>query len=504
MRDIKPVVDFLQAHRMQQVDVLTNEDNESRYAAFFEKVSQQELKTDTEAAAYLFNSTPSAPRFRKFKSLFKKKLLNTLLFVNEEHPRFPPHSRAIIQLEREHCAIQLLQHFGLLRIASRMAEKLLIRARKYEATSICKSLLKIVKHECANVDGDEKKYAELQQEFQAFYALEQAENLALGYYEDIRLKFIATSLSRRELGKQALTYGKQLAPMLSNYESCFFHFYTRLVQASAHLLHRDYASVINVCQSGIEFFKSKPFEYHRGLTTLRSFILIGCIQLKQYDTGWQVSEESLKLHKPGTRNWFNTLRIQVHLALHCKEYSKAFDLFASARKHRKFQTLPERDQQVWNIYEAYLYFLLSINQVTGKSVEDLQAINRFRFQKFLNSTATVQQDKKGYNIAILIAQVLILIADDKHLKAIDRIEAISMYCYRHLHKDNDLYRANCFLKALLELPKSGFHHAAAVRKAKAHLKKLSDHGTERAVYNHEVEILPFEDAWSLLIEQLKP
>ena len=502
MRDIKPIVDFLHNHRLQQVDVLTNQDNCSRYADFFKKVSQEELKTDTEAAEYLFNSTPSAPRFRKFKSVFKKRLLNTLLFINEEHPRFDQHSRAMIQLEREHCAIQLMQHFGLLRIASRMAEKLLHRSRKFEATSITRSLLKLIKNECANLHGDVKRYAMLHQEFQRTYALEQAENQALGYYENIRLQFIRSSVSRRALGEKALQYGKELEPLLNTFQSCFFHFYTRLIQASAFLMLRDYKNVVQVCQKGINFFKTKPFQYRRGLTTMRSFILIACIQLKQYNTGWTVSKESLELHKPGTRNWFNTLRIQIHLALHCHEYRKALEIYALATNHKKFRKLPERDQEVWSIYNAYLYFLLAVGQLEDECPKVEKTIARFRLTKFLNSTSTLQQDKKGYNIAILIAQILILIANEKHLNAIDRIEAISMYCYRHLHKDNDLYRANCFLKALLELPKSGFHKAACIRKAKVHLEKLNNHGTEHAVYNHEVEILPFEDSWTLLLEQL--
>jgi hypothetical protein len=82
------------------------------------------------------------------------------------------------------------------------------------------------------------------------------------------------------------------------------------------------------------------------------------------------------------------------------------------------------------------------------------------------------------------------------------VDSITKYCGRHLRRDEN-YRSRCFLKMLLELPINGFHRVAVERNAEKWGKKLAEMPFDIVSQSHEVEIIPFETLWELVVESLK-
>ena len=52
----------------------------SKFNEFYEALAANKFKNDRDAATFLYNSTPTDPKYRQLKSRFKKRLLNTLFF----------------------------------------------------------------------------------------------------------------------------------------------------------------------------------------------------------------------------------------------------------------------------------------------------------------------------------------------------------------------------------------------------------------------------------------
>ena len=105
------------------------------------------------------------------------------------------------------------------------------------------------------------------------------------------------------------------------------------------------------------------------------------------------------------------------------------------------------------------------------------------------------------NIPILVIQILMMIRQHKYSRAKDRIEAVKKYCSRYLRKD-DTFRSNCFIKMLMQLPASSFHKAGVARRAEPYRKKLEQVPLNVANQTHEVEILPYEDLWEMVMDSL--
>ena len=116
---------------------------------------------------------------------------------------------------------------------------------------------------------------------------------------------------------------------------------------------------------------------------------------------------------------------------------------------------------------------------------------------------TYSKDKRGLNIPILVVQLLFMIAKKDYDQTIDRFEAIKKYCSRYLKKDDNL-RSNCFINMLLQIPSASFHKAGVERKAKKYWDRLQSTPLEFAKQSQEIEIMPYEDLWELILESLEP
>lgn len=122
--------------------------------------------------------------------------------------------------------------------------------------------------------------------------------------------------------------------------------------------------------------------------------------------------------------------------------------------------------------------------------------------RFVNEMPLYSKDKRGMNIPILIFQILSLIYYKRYDDAIDRMEAIEKYCSRYLRRD-DTFRSNCFIKMLLVIPAQGFHKSAVLRHAEKYHKMLLSMPIDMANQSHDVEIIPYEDLWEMVLESLQ-
>ena len=105
------------------------------------------------------------------------------------------------------------------------------------------------------------------------------------------------------------------------------------------------------------------------------------------------------------------------------------------------------------------------------------------------------------NIPILIIQILFLLAQKRYDTVINRMEAIDRYCSRYLKQDKN-YRCNLFIRLLLQIPKAHFHPKTVLSRADRYLTLLRQHPLQLSPQGHDIEIVPFEDLWEMVLEGL--
>jgi hypothetical protein len=131
-----------------------------------------------------------------------------------------------------------------------------------------------------------------------------------------------------------------------------------------------------------------------------------------------------------------------------------------------------------------------------------QLKSRFRMSKFLNEVQLYAKDKSGMNIPILIAELLYDLQTKKWSKLIDRAESLGKYRVRYINPEVQL-RSHCFFKLLELTPKAAFQWEKLVVQAESIVQSIGKKADGMlAANNIEIEIIPYERLWEMLLRAL--
>ena len=182
------------------------------------------------------------------------------------------------------------------------------------------------------------------------------------------------------------------------------------------------------------------------------------------------------------------------MQMHDQSYMSAYFTYLECKKEKVFDKAAFNIAESFKVAEAYLYYLISIHKLKG----DKKA---FRINKFLNEVPTFSKDKRVTNVPILIIQILYLIQRKQYNKVFDRLDALTRYTSRYLRR-NEAFRSNCFIRMLVKVGEQSFHRVAVERHTKELRKKLSKVPITISGQTHEVEIIPYEDLWEMVVDSL--
>ncbi len=194
--------------------------------------------------------------------------------------------------------------------------------------------------------------------------------------------------------------------------------------------------------------------------------------------------------------WFKCHELYFLLCMHTHRFKHAQEVLLHVQPRKELTHQSKARIETWRLNSAYIYYLTVIDVLNSN-----RKIKPFRINKFLNEVPKFSADKSGFNVPILIIQILLLIQQRAYDQLSDRVEAIEKYSTRYIKRDTS-YRTNCFVKMLLQIPKRHFHRAAVVRHAKPYLKRLQEEAINRSSQSFEMEIIPYEHLWEYVLESL--
>lgn len=374
-------------------------------------------------------------------------------------------------------------------------EILLRHAQYFEFTDIALNALYHLRLYNGTISGDLKKYERYREMYKEYQSIWLMENEAEELYTHMLSGFVASRAPQDEIAIKAESYFRQIEPHLAQCSSFRLHLCGRLLQLMVYNSQHNYQKVADLCEEAIDFFRQKPYSSKLPMQAFYCELVVSCVQLRDFGRGQAIIRQNAEIYDEGSFNWFKMQELYFLLALHTQHYDDAYDTCMQALAHRGMDEQPAQIQEMWKIYEAYMHLLVRIRRVDRNPAE------KFRPARFLNEIPVFSKDKRGMNIPVLIVQFLYDIVDKRYDAGIERVEAVQKYVSRYLRKD-ELFRSNCFLKMLVQIPEAGFHREAVVRKAERYLSQLAETPLAIANQPHEIEIIPYEDLWQMILEIL--
>ncbi len=473
------------------------QDDSGRLMQFYNAILDEKFKTDEEAAMALLNTSPKDKTYRRLKNKLKEELLNALFFVDTSQRNYSDMQKAYYEYNKEWAMIKILQIQSTPTIFLKMSENLISNALKYEFTELIFDVSRLLKLQYSGRIVDKRKYIYYRDLANEASRILQLELKVENDYNDIVINFAQKKSSNPDIFPIAQKVYKEIEEHLGILSSFRFNLHGYLIGVFMYMSRHDYQNTIIICEKALHYFDNRPYDHRVAKQAFLNQLTVCCTQLKFFKKGEVSALRSIEIAQEGKSNWHRAQESYLILLFHQGKYEQAYQVFQTARNHKSYKFLIDLSKERWQIYEAYIGLLYEMNQVG----EDVTPNKKFKISKFLNEVPIFSKDKRGYNIPIIIIQFLFLVKREKYDEALQRMETLEKYGSRYL-KNNDTFRTSCFIKMLAQLPKQGYQKKAIQENVIVLLEKLNEVPLEIADQANEIEVIPYEMLWELVLELL--
>jgi len=495
MHVIKDLIIFFQRHHHQPLRNAITADKGSKLVQLYDGIAKNKYRDDREAAIDLYGETPSGSKYRKLKSDLREKLITELNNINVEESDMSDYQRAYYECYREWTAVKLLIGQNVNTAAAYLAHRLLKQTEKFDFTVLSMDITAYLRIHYSLREGDEKKikeYSDLNTRYREILA---AESQAEEFYAILIVQYVNKRSAMDHLQLAAINYYNTLQPALEKYKTYRLHMYGRMIGLLRLTAINDNKNALDYCDESIRFFNTLRYEARVPLQVFYYQSLESNIQLRRFEDGREVAEKYEKLVKEGTYNWFKFKELLLNLHLYTGRYEASALVMKKVLGHARFEFLPENNKEIWRVYEAYICWLIQIGYMHTPIKQ------KFKLARFINEMPIFSKDKSGVNVAIVIVKFIFLLTDRKFGQLLDEVESLEQYCYRYL-RGEQTRRSYYFIKMLLQIPLSGFDLPTISKKSSQYREKLDTMPQQVANQTYEMEIIPYEQLWTIILEIL--
>jgi len=500
MQDLIELINIVTKQKVSQIEIITENAHMSNKARILlEGVRDGTIKNDEDAMLLMYNKT-NKEAYKKVKSRLKEKLLNTLFFIDLKKYRKSEIPREHFKSYKKFSQLKMLADEGNYAISARMAKKLLVKTERHEIRDLTILLCKHLEEFHLVWERNLKLANIYSEKIELTSIILEKERQLMKLWANLATTLMTNRGEKKEYHDIKIDEQlKRLSQTQSDHLGFMFNYRLYTSKIFYAWLCKDYINQRGICNESLKYlkphFNSRPVPY--VLTS--TYKAIAELNLKDYEASDNTLQNILDQHDltKGKLHWLNIYNYLFLIKMIKKEYSKAAKLVAEVTGLKNFKKLNEKWRQPWLIKETYINILIKIGKIKNEDLEGVK-MRPFRINKFVNDVPLYFKDKRGTNIAILIAQFIFLLADNKTDKLFERLDGLNQYCHRYLRNDAT-YRSNCFIKMLMKIPTASFHPIRVRNHTKDLHKKLQNAPMTISEQSYEVEIIPYEDLWDLVL-----
>jgi|GEM_PF-4951426 len=501
INEIKSLVDFVNKCKVQHLEIFTREDfgkKKTKMGEMFELIRDLDLKTEDDLKTALYGDKILAYGFDKIYSRFQEKLSNTLFFIDTRTSLFSERAIAYYNCSRRAYITRILLERGYHKFSISLVEKTLPVSLKFEFTDLSVHFLKLLIRHYSTRTIDLKKFEKYKTRYLPAVQTLHTENRLEIMVANIAYESNAAHVARHSLiPEDALLDSVETSESLLKGEASIDS-----IMAASKILqyyfkqNKNYGEYKKITAEALKKISAKPF---RSVITIESLIhaqLIMTLVTRDVPSAEAIRSEYFNRINTGNFNWYVIHYYYALTLMHGKAYQKAYEVIQFILNYKTFGKQPPVIRENFYVLQAYTEFLLKI----GRILPVEEALD-FRLNKFLNQVPEYSKDKQGVNISIILIQVLYFLADRKYTRIIDRMESLNLYAYRHLKRDES-FRSQSFIRMLGEMVRADFRKKGTLFRTEKLSQNLKNTAIDAFPDAAEAEIIPYEDLWALILDQL--
>ena len=498
MDKLLELVKLLDMHKLKSIEIIDNKTNSSsKLMKFYKGLKNGRITNDKDAINLLYPDTENPNAYYKLKHTLRDRLFNTIFFIDVKSNKYSDIHKAKLNTQKYKNLVGILTTKGLSLNAIYISKKYLKIASFYEFTEEQIVFARTLRSFVATKTGNQKLFIYYDKIVSESIDLFKSEMKIEGYFLKIMSIYVNDKSTKPHVYSEIINILNDLKNYQPLKPSANWIYHYAMLETFKYMCINDYQKALDVSENALLKIAALPFKHTKSIVNISSQSIACCIQLKKYKKGEKFINLGLQIIEEGIFNWFKYKELHLNLCLHTNKYAKAWDIFNETASNKNFKKLNHNIKEIWKIYEAWLHFFIASKII---KIQDLN-YKSFKIARYANEVPLFSKDKRGMNVPILISQIVLLLHQKKYDIVIDRMEAISKYKDRYIDKEYNL-RSHIFIKMLLKIPLLDFNQKSVIKETKEDLDLLKKITLDIANQSENIEIIPYEDVWEIVLKQL--
>ncbi len=497
--EISKIVTKKKVKKIEIFDDHSLKHKNSKFNEFYNALLDGSFKNDRDAASLLYNSTPTSDKYRQLKSRFRKRLLNTLFFLDVNLPSASNYERAYFSCNKDWTLVRIL-HFNKAKLtASYLAKKILTTSLKFKFADVIVNCSRILRDYASEKENyvDFEMYNDY---IHTYSKILNAEILSEELAQKVKNIHQRAASNIGEFESEISKYCYELIDLSEKYQSPIIFFNTSLAWVNYYDLINDYANMIEICNSALDYINNNPVYFQNSkLATFQLKKMSAYLHLKDWKNGKLNAERCINSFSKGSETWFSFMQNYALLAFHTENYINAIAIHKEVLAQSKFKKLPIIEKEKWNIIGIYLNYIIE-SLGDDFTILKTQSNTKFKLQQFLANPILHPPSQRVLTVHVIVAQILFLIEKKRFQGVTERIERLKNYSTRQFKKD-EYYRINQFIRLLQQLKKANYN-PSNLSNIEKYLVNLNAQPFNDKGKLYQFEIVPFEDLWNMILVRL--
>ena len=498
--EVAKIVTKKKVRKIEIFDDATLRNKASKFNEFYEALMNSKFKNDRDAASFLYNCSPTDDKYRQLKSRFRKRLLNTLFFLDINQPSVSGYDRAYYSCNKDWTLVKILLENGAVNTATDIARTIYLTAEKYRFADIIVNSARVLREQ-ASFDANEEEFEEYDRKIKLYGNVLDAEIRSEEFLQRVKMQFHKGQGDTTEFESRIEYYCNALVSLSEQYESPIIYYNMFMVWIYRYEVMRDFDAMVEVCRKAEDYIQSNPIYQREDVTaTFKLKKMTAFLHLKDYKNGLTEAEKGLKIIKETTNHYFDYMELYFLLAMHTDNYIKAMAIHNHATGVAKFKKLPSAEKEKWSVFEMYLDMMLEYHDIENPTLAGGRK-RMLRSTKFINEPILFPKEQRMYTVHYMIGQFLYHLRKGSGTLATETADRMKSFSNRQL-KPEDYFRAINFFKLLQQLPKAEYK-ISDITSAEKYYNRLIDQPFNYRGMLNELEVVPFEKLWNIILSKLK-
>jgi hypothetical protein len=273
----------------------------------------------------------------------------------------------------------------------------------------------------------------------------EAESIAMAEYEKVNLLFARSATEKPQLAPQFENAAEHVSSLAKSYDTFELDLAMYRLRMAAKQIALEFDQTLVVCDEACEVLSSKwPTHFDKiRLGEFNLMRLLCAAHLRSLETGEYLLAECEKSYQPGNNNWFALQENYMLLLTQCFQFERASQALNVVTRHERFASQGRHIQERWKLFELFLSF-------TGP-----RSPTPKEFEITSEDLRSLDTDKGGYKVCIIVLRILGLLRAGKRDEIIDLLEPLRSYRARTFKK-RDISPGSTILDLILIASEHGF------------------------------------------------